>query len=117
MDMRFHMRKWLHFLEVLFLKHPLTEEEFIFPTIGSNGIVYTTQFIDHNVFQDRLNRFAKAAGITVTFTTHSFRRGGAQYRFQECPLAKRWLLAQILWWGGWMEGETVCFLLFFRKVM
>ena len=107
LDMRFHMHAWLRFLEDKLLKRPLTDNEFIFPTIGSNGIVYTTQFIDHNIFQDRLNKYAKASGILVVFTTHSFRRGGAQYRFQECSLSKRWSLAQILWWGGWAEGEKV----------
>ncbi|KAK7696317.1 hypothetical protein QCA50_000971 [Cerrena zonata] len=105
MDMRFYMQQWLRFLEDELLKRPLTDEEYIFPTIGQNGLVHTYQCIDHNAFQARLNMFAANTGLTVEYTTHSFRRGGAQYRFQYCPLGKRWALSRIRWWGGWAEGE------------
>jgi hypothetical protein len=46
----------------------------------------------------------KGAG---TFTTHCFRRGGAQYRFMYAPIGEHWSLARIRWWGGWAEGEHV----------
>ena len=104
-DMRFHVRKWLDFLEGTLLRRPLNDEEFIFPTISQNGMVHTYQPIDHNAFQDLLNSFATKAGIKAEYTTHSFRRGGAQYRFQYCPLGERWPLTRIRWWGGWAEGE------------
>ena len=104
-DMRFHVRKWLNFLEGTLLRRPLNDEEFIFPTISQNGMVHTYQPIDHNAFQDLLNNFATKAGIKAEYTTHSFRRGGAQYRFQYCPLGERWPLTRIRWWGGWAEGE------------
>ena len=43
------------------------------------------------------------------YTTHAFRRGGAQYRFDFSksngnPL--RWTLGQVKWWGGWAHGES-----------
>ena len=104
-DMRFHVHELLRFLEGTLLKRPLTDEEYIFPTIAQNGMVHTYQPIDHNAFQDLLNNFTKNAGVTAQYTTHSFRRGGAQYRFQHCTLDERWSLSRIRWWGGWAEGE------------
>ena len=109
-DMRFHIHEWLQFLEGTLLKRPLTDEEYIFPTIAQNGMVHTYQPIDHNAFQDLLNNFTKNAGVTAQYTTHSFRRGGAQYRFQHCPLGERWSLTRIRWWGGWAEGEQARYL-------
>ena len=108
MDMRFHLREWIFFYEVILLKRPLNPDEFLFPTISSNGLVHTYKPIDHNALQDRLNLYTKEAGVDAEYTTHSFRRGGAQYRFQYCPIAKRWTLARIRWWGGWAGGEQVC---------
>ena len=108
--MRFHVHQWLGFLEGHLLRRPLTDDEFIFPTIGRNGMVYTSRFIDHNAFQTQLNTFTRCAGVNAEYTTHSFRRGGAQYCFQYCPLGKRWTLACIHWWGGWAEGEQACYL-------
>jgi hypothetical protein len=57
----------------------------------------------------KINQMAAAAGISGAkhFTTHCFRRGGAQYRFQFAPIGQRWTLARIQWWGGWAQGEHV----------
>ena len=109
-DMRFHVRQWLDFLEGTLLCRPLKDEEYIFPMIARNGMVHTYQPIDHTAFQDLLNDFAKNAGVKAEYTTHSFRRGGAQYRFQHCPLGERWSLTRIRWWGGWAEGEQARYL-------
>ena len=109
-DMRSHVHRWLHFLEEILLRRPLTEDEFIFPTIGRNGMIYTSKAIDHTAFQTQLNHFTRCAGIDVEYTTHSFRRGGAQYRFQYSTLTERWSLSCIRWWGGWAEGEQACYL-------
>lgn len=59
--------------------------------------------------QKMITKFAEAAGIpnAGNFTTHCFRRGGAQYRFMFAPIGKRWTLAKIRWWGGWADGEKV----------
>lgn len=63
--------------------------------------------MDHNAVQKLINEFAKNAGVTRHLTTHSFRRGGAQYRFMFCPIGQRWSLEAIRWWGGWAQGEHV----------
>ncbi|KAJ7764215.1 hypothetical protein B0H16DRAFT_1718156 [Mycena metata] len=39
------------------------------------------------------------------FTTHCFRRGGAQYRFLWAD--RRWSLKVVKWWGGWSSNENV----------
>jgi hypothetical protein len=56
-----------------------------------------------------ISEMASAAGIPHAdlFTTHCFRRGGAQYRFMFAPVGRRWTLARIRWWGGWALGEKV----------
>jgi hypothetical protein len=43
--------------------------------------------------------------INGSFTTHCFRRGGAQHRFF---LAKeKWTMQVVKWWGGWSETESI----------
>lgn len=39
------------------------------------------------------------------FTTHCFRRGGAQYRFMWAK--RKWSLKAVKWWGGWSSNENV----------
>ena len=46
-----------------------------------------------------------ALGVQGYFTTHSLRRGGAQYRLMYAPLVEHWALSVIRWWGGWAEGK------------
>ncbi|KAL6304303.1 hypothetical protein BKA93DRAFT_817719 [Sparassis latifolia] len=106
-DMYTHLRHWISFLETHLLNRRLGPEEFIFPTISVNGTVQTQKGIDHNVVQKYLNEFAMAVGLHVEYSTHCFRRGGAQYHFMFCPLGERWSLSTVRWWGGWAEGENV----------
>ena len=61
------------------------------------------------LYKKGLPRWQQKAGIDGAehFTTHCFRRGGAQYRFMFAPVGQRWTLARIRWWGGWAQGEHV----------
>ncbi|KAF8831747.1 hypothetical protein HHX47_DHR1001247 [Lentinula edodes] len=52
-----------------------------------------------------IDEFTSSAGVPGAFTTHCFRRGGAQYRFMFAPIGERWTLARIRWWGGWAPNE------------
>jgi hypothetical protein len=49
--------------------------------------------------QKMITQIADAAGLPNSerskYTTHCFRRGGAQYRFMCAPLGQRWTLACI----------------------
>ena len=38
-------------------------------------------------------------------TTHTFRRGFAQFKFFHEDPSKRWSLKMLKWWGGWSDRE------------
>jgi hypothetical protein len=64
-----------------------------------------------NSFIQVLNIVAAASGISrgilgdeIWFTSHWFRRGGAQYRFMFSPAPRRWSLKMVKW-GGWSPNE------------
>lgn len=111
-DAYVHMQNWLDFYE-LSLGRPFQPDDFLFPTVSTNGSIDPTRNMSHNAVQTTIHVWAKAAGLPnwARFTTHCFRRGGAQYRFMYAPLSERWTLARIQWWGGWAEGEKVSSLL------
>ncbi|TCD60050.1 hypothetical protein EIP91_010837, partial [Steccherinum ochraceum] len=106
-NMYFHLRRYLGFMENVYLKgRPLEKDEYVFPKIGgTNGVPYMREPMDHDAVGKYVNEFASAVGITIQYSSHCFRRGGAQYRFMYAPLGERWSLSVIRWWGGWAEGE------------
>lgn len=63
--------------------------------------------MSHDIVQSLLMEFAVGAGLDIEITTHSLRRGGAQYRFMFAPLGQHWSLRVVQWWGGWAIGEKV----------
>jgi hypothetical protein len=105
-DMFDHFNKWISFMETNLLGRPLQPEDYIFPHISANGTVQP-KGIGHDFIQKWIKEFAEAAGLKGNYSTHCFRRGGAQYRFMRAPFGSRWSLAIIRWWGGWAEGERV----------
>ncbi|KAF5314787.1 hypothetical protein D9611_007134 [Ephemerocybe angulata] len=109
-DMYTHLLRWLKYLS-LRLGRPLHREDYIFPYIAPNGVVHPNTPISYDTVQNMLQEFALGAGLKKTLTTHCFRRGGAQYRFMYAPIAERWSLNAIQWWGGWAVGEGVDILL------
>ncbi|ETI30288.1 hypothetical protein F443_22591 [Phytophthora nicotianae P1569] len=42
----------------------------------------------------------------IWFTSHTFRRAGAQYRFMFAPPERRWSLRMVKWWAGWTPNES-----------
>ncbi|GMF43796.1 unnamed protein product [Phytophthora fragariaefolia] len=63
-------------------------------------------------FTQVLNIVAETAGISrnllgdeIWFTSHCFRRGGAQYRFMFAPEKRRWSLKLVKRWAGWAPSE------------
>jgi hypothetical protein len=105
-DMYKHFLHWLEFLESS-LGRPLEGDEYIFPFVAPNGIIHPKKPMNNEHVQKYITDFAKKAGLTGQYTTHSPRRGGSQYRFMYAPIGKRWSLARIRWWGGWAIGEHV----------
>ena len=106
MDMFVHLRVWLWYLETA-LGWKLESHEYIFPYISPNCQIHTTWAMSHEYIQSLITKFTTAAGLEKNYTTHCFRRGGAQYHFMFAPTKDRWSLNIIRWWGGWAKGEHV----------
>ena len=85
----------------------MTEEEYLFPMVGPNGVLQPGVPLAHDKVQKLLDGALAGADIPGKFSTHCFRRGGAQYRFMSAPLGERWSLRCVRFWGGWAEGEQV----------
>ena len=107
MDMFSHLLAWVKYLEWL-LGRELAHGDYLFPYVGPNGIPHIDQPMDHNKVQCLINEFTGQAGLKKHYSTHCFRRGGAQYRFMYAPVSQRWSLTMVRWWGGWAVGEDVC---------
>ncbi|KAG2123793.1 hypothetical protein DEU56DRAFT_917280 [Suillus clintonianus] len=96
---------WIKWLEHFHYGRSLQPNDFIFPAMGASGVVQPGQPISHDTVQKWINEATTGAGILGNFSTHCFRRGGAQYWFMFAPVGQRWTLAKVRWWGGWAEGE------------
>ncbi|KIM42896.1 hypothetical protein M413DRAFT_70267 [Hebeloma cylindrosporum] len=106
------LNEWICFLEEIYGR-PLEPDDYIFPAMGANGIIQPREPLSHDTVQKYIDEFTSGAGIAQgtagRFSTHCFRRGGAQYYFMFAPVGQRWSLRKVRWWGGWAEGEHVRF--------
>jgi hypothetical protein len=98
---------WMRWLEVYHYARELEPDDCIFPSMGANGVVQPREQLSHDSVQKWINEATAGAGIRGSFSTHCFRRGGAQYQFMFAPVGERWTLAMVRWWGGWAENEQV----------
>ncbi|KAI5982067.1 hypothetical protein EDC04DRAFT_2616953 [Pisolithus marmoratus] len=98
---------WMKWVEIVHLGRSMVDEDFLFPALGTNGVLQPGELLSHDIVQKWINEAVTGAGIPGTFSTHCYRRGGAQYRFMFAPVAQRWTLACIQWWGGWADREHV----------
>lgn len=101
-----HLLRWITHLENA-IGRPLRADDYVFPNISTNGIFNPSEPISYDIIQIHISHFTQEAGLTKIYTSHCFRRGGAQYRFMFAPIGKRWSLSTIRWWGGWAIGEHV----------
>ncbi|KAI6138555.1 hypothetical protein BKA82DRAFT_3989880 [Pisolithus tinctorius] len=104
-DALLRLVSWMKWVELIHLGRLMTEEDFLFPAIGTNGVLQPGEPLSHDMIQKWIDEAVVGSGIPGTFTTHCYRRGGAQYRFMFAPVGQRWTLARVRWWGGWAEGE------------
>ncbi|KAG0705254.1 hypothetical protein DFH29DRAFT_997043 [Suillus ampliporus] len=78
--------------------------------MGANGIVHCGEPISHNTIQAWIDEATMEAGIPRgagdNFTTHTYRRGGAQWHWMFAPVGQRWTLTRVRWWGSWAENEN-----------
>jgi hypothetical protein len=105
-DMSTHLRRWKALLEAR-IGRELEADDFLFPYIAPNGVIHIKRAMSYSTLQVLLTKFSQGAGVEKHYTTHCFRRGGAQYQFMFAPIGKRWSLSRIRWWGGWAVGEHV----------
>ncbi|KAF9058958.1 hypothetical protein BDP27DRAFT_1432012 [Rhodocollybia butyracea] len=107
MNMHYHLPVWMSVYRH-FLGREFERSDFVFPFISVNGTIQPKREIQsHEIIQSLIQEAAAAAGLTKIFTTHSLRRGGAQYRFMWAEGKQRWSLTIVCWWGGWAEDERV----------
>lgn len=98
---------WIKWVEVLHLGRPMAQDDYVFPAVGANGVLQPGSQLGHDTVQKWITEATEGASVFKNFTTHCFRRGGAQHRFLYAPTGQRWSLDVIQWWGGWAEGEQV----------
>lgn len=111
MDAYRWLNEWLAYLPFVYGR-PLEPDDHIFPaiTVGKGGktfVVDPSRPMSHDTWQTLLTDYTSKAGIGKHFSTHGFRRGGAQYRFLFAPPGRKWPLHVVSWWGGWALGEYV----------
>lgn len=106
MDMYTHLQEWLEFYRSQ-TGRDFKPTDKLFPYIAPNGQLEPGKEMAYNHFAKIMKRWTEGAGLRKTYTTHSFRRGGAQYRFMFAPFHRRWTLHRVRWWGGWAIGESV----------
>ncbi|KAF6746827.1 hypothetical protein DFP72DRAFT_1150344 [Ephemerocybe angulata] len=107
-DVLTNLHAWKNFYETHLLRRSLNNEDYLFPHINfSNLTVQPCDTTKYQAINKLIKEMASKAGLPrhTTYTTHCFRRGGAQYRFMFAPVGERWTLARIRWWGGWAESE------------
>jgi hypothetical protein len=95
----------------LLIKRPLLKNDFIFPALSSTGDLKFGEAMTRSGIEALLESVVQKSSIMIDrtgkFTTHCFRRGGAQYRFMWAD--HKWSLKAVKWWGGWSSSEKVHF--------
>jgi hypothetical protein len=97
------------YIELLYPDKEWRPDDLLFPKLKKNEAKWGTAYTGAAINKMLLS-ICTAAGLLTpetkgTFTTHCFRRGGAQHRFMYCSLP--WPLDAIKWWGGWAQGEQL----------
>jgi hypothetical protein len=111
LDMHLRLFEWIGLLQNE-LGRCLGPDDYIFPRMSRCGkdkvSIYPTTAQSHETTQRQIDTAISRIGETRgRFTTHCFRRGGAQWRFLYAPLHLRWKLDRVRWWGNWAKGEHV----------
>ena len=98
---------WMNWVKCIHLGRTMEAGDFLFPVVGGSGVLLPGESLLHDLVQKEINAAVDGAKISGKYSTHCFRRGGAQYRFMSAPLGERWSLQCVRFWGRWAEGEQV----------
>ncbi|KAJ7752962.1 hypothetical protein B0H16DRAFT_1317167 [Mycena metata] len=83
--------------------------QYILPAIASTGKLKFGECTSRSAFETLLEDVVEKSNVMQgrngKFTTHCFRRGGAQYRFLWAD--RKWSLKAVKWWGGWSSNENM----------
>jgi len=109
-DAHHHLLQWQEWYTCYLTKGVILPTSFIFPHISlATSLVSPVTAMSAENVQKLLNLFTDGAGLNhggrYLYTTHAFRRGGAQYYFMFCKPGERWSLSRVRWWGGWADDE------------
>ena len=103
-----HLLNWVMHQQGL-ISRPLEGSDFVFPAIASTGQIKFGEPTSRTGFETLMDNIVQKSGVMKgrngKFTTHCFRRGGAQYRFMYAP--RMWSLKAVKWWGGWSSSDNV----------
>jgi hypothetical protein len=104
-----HTSNWIQHLSDE-MQRPLANENFLFPGLASTGRLKFGSPVTRADIERLLEFYVKGSGLLLSrrgkFTTHCFRRGGAQWCFMWQP-GQKWSLKAVKWWGGWAPMESV----------
>ncbi|KAJ6506544.1 hypothetical protein C8R45DRAFT_922728 [Mycena sanguinolenta] len=99
-----HLATWKAHMERL-LGRPLTAKDYVFPALASTGQIKFGEPTSRSAFETLLDEVVDKSNVLQgrngKFTTHCFRRGGAQYRFLWAD--RKWSLKAVKWWGELMQ--------------
>ncbi|KAJ7817610.1 hypothetical protein B0H14DRAFT_2601903 [Mycena olivaceomarginata] len=102
-----HVVNWKAHMERR-LGRPLSGTDYVFPALASTGQVKFGEPTSRSAFETLLDDVIKRSNVlhgrNGKFTTHCFRRGGAQYRFLWAD--RKWSLKAVKRWGGWSSNEN-----------
>ncbi|KAF9909824.1 hypothetical protein EC991_007995 [Linnemannia zychae] len=100
------LKAWLQWMERKNGKK-LSPEDYVFLALDIQGRINFQEALSQTRVQGWLDQLTSQIGPLARrngrFTTHCFRRGGAQFRFMFAK--EKWSLKAVKWWGGWSEGE------------
>ncbi|KAL4068994.1 hypothetical protein J3A83DRAFT_4095365, partial [Scleroderma citrinum] len=68
--------------------HPMGKGDFLFPTVGANGVLQPGEPLSHDTIQKWIDKVVVGSGILRKFLTHCFCCGGAQYQFMFAPVTQ-----------------------------
>ncbi|KAE8995993.1 hypothetical protein PF005_g17190 [Phytophthora fragariae] len=134
-DALFHLTAWLTYVQDK-TDHRCSDSDYVFPALSKiSKTVHKTDsaltvcenvrvewgkkmseqaFIsllncavrDLNRNGQRIRVYIRQEWRDIWFTSHTFRRAGAQYRFMFAVPERRWSLRMVKWWAGWTQNES-----------
>ncbi|KAI6004429.1 hypothetical protein F5J12DRAFT_783407 [Pisolithus orientalis] len=79
---------WMKWVELVHLGQLMTNEDFLFPTIGTNSMPQLGELLSHDTIQKWIDEAVVGSGTPGTFMTHCYHHGGAQYCFMFMPVGQ-----------------------------